>query len=300
MKMFIFVLLASLFNTIAPFTVVPIDSANLLGMFSRSNTYNQIKLNDQSLPPVPTDQQNEFKVNFKFFFEEQCAIKCLKSISCMRYSFSASGECRLFMRANFNRQINFASTEQANAIKSLIGCDLQSCTKGAYCATSNKCLCPSSMNGPGCTKTEDYIFSSMSGWSSCTANCNQTTGFSQRSQTCMKKYFNSDSSQPIVNNSYNMDWLCANSIGALANQVQINTCSIEQCRLYADWSSWTPCSKICDGSTSRVRTCFPNVNCDSTFLKQTKLCGLDQCYNTLTGNIAVAKQLNKMLKRLRF
>ena len=282
MKMFVYMLLAGLFNTITPFKIVPIDSANLLGMFSRSNTYNTIKLNDPSLPPVPTDQLNELKVNFKFFFEEQCAIKCLKSINCVRYSFSATGDCVLSLRANFNRQINFASTEKANAVKTLIGCDLQGCPNGAYCATGNKCLCPSSMNGPNCSKSVEYMFSSMSSWSNCTANCNQTIGFYQRSQTCMKKYFNSDSSQPIVNN---MDWLCANSVTALANQVQINSCSIEQCRLYADWSSWAPCSKICDGFTVRVRTCFPNVNCDSTFLKQTKMCGLDQCFNTLTGII---------------
>jgi hypothetical protein len=108
----------------------------------------------------------------------------------------------------------------------------------------------------------------------------------------MKKYFSADDSSNSIGGepTNNMDWLCGLTFAPfdLTNQIQVNTCSINTCRLYTDWSAWSSCTKVCGGITSRSRSCAPNVNCDTNFLYQTKSCGLDDC-DSIILSIHLAK-----------
>lgn len=69
-----------------------------------------------------------------------------------------------------------------------------------------------------------------------------------------------------------MDWLCESE-----GRVQVNTCKLDSCRIFGEWSSWTSCSRICGGFSTRQRDCLPGKTCDQKFLKQSKVCGFEDC-----------------------
>ena len=105
-------------------------------------------------------------------------------------------------------------------------------------------------------------------------------GYQTRSRKCNRKYIDATTNSTIRTESVeNMDWLCGNE-----TKYQSNTCKIESCKIYGDWSQWTTCNKICGGFITRQRACLPGKTCEQKYLKQTKLCGLDECNSIILSN----------------
>ena len=278
--------LLSAFNLvfqIASTNIALLDSPKLFGLFARSDTFNTIKI-DPLFPQVPNDKHK--LISFKVFFEEQCAIKCLRNVHCVKYSYSTEKLCQIGLRDGYERHINFNDDEKQK-LTSLLNCDLDSCTKGLYCSadsrttttTSGTCLCFPSDSGNDCSAPHDsFQLSNWSEWTKCTASCDQLQGFRQRSKDCLKN------NNETVNQ---MDWLC--NTNGLADQYQVESCSSPVCLTYKEWSAWSTCSRICGGYMTRKRECFPGAeaSCNRKHLSQVQECGLKECDNLLISNFLI-------------
>lgn len=82
-----------------------------------------------------------------------------------------------------------------------------------------------------------------------------------------------------------LEWLCDEN-SKPSEKYQIEICAVDKCRTYDEWSSWTPCSKICGGFRSRSRSCKAGLTnqalCDPKYLSEINECSnLDDCTSTI-------------------
>ncbi len=146
------------------FEVTPLDSAGLLGLYAKSKSFNTIRL-DSTLPPLSDEAVVEKRITFSAFFEEQCAIKCLRNINCVRYAFLNQQTCHIFLKANHNRQSVYEKN-QTDVLEKVLECNLASCSNGIYCSeTAGTCL--------GQAKKISYEMSEWSAWSNCSTSCDE-------------------------------------------------------------------------------------------------------------------------------
>lgn len=175
----IFIYFLVLVKTGHSFEIKQIDTGFLFGLFNRTaNGLNTIKL--RSLTQNSNSQDS--KITIPAYFEEQCALECLKNINCIQYTFLVDQEkCVVSIRPNFNRQENLDPAKNAK-IAETINCNLQTCSNGLYCSsnsnesssTTGSCLCDSNLNnGQTCSNKIKYELSEWSVWSSCSASCNE-------------------------------------------------------------------------------------------------------------------------------
>ena len=169
------------------FEVKPFDSASLLGIYTRSKTFNTIRL-DATLPPFSEEAGVDKRITLSVFFEEQCAIKCLRNVNCVRYSFLNQQTCHIFLKANYKRQSVYQK-KQTDDLEKVLGCNLQSCSNGFYCSESvGTCLCPApdvfcysnsclfhalKASDKTCSSRVSYEMSDWSEWSNCSAQCDE-------------------------------------------------------------------------------------------------------------------------------
>ncbi len=276
LSLFIFINSAT---SLLAFSIIQIDSAHLLGLFQPAN--NQF---NTLIRPTDTNP-NQNLLTLPSFFEEQCAIKCLRNTHCASYFFNAgSRTCQLSLIPNLQREL-----KPDLLLAKQINCDLNQCSHGLYCSSKGACLCEPSSHGSDCSVRPVYELSSWSDWSKCTADCDQPMGFKQRQKDCVSIRASGTMNTTLTN----MKWLC--TPGSLDEQFQIMPCQVESCRQYGDWSEWSPCTKICGGYTIRTRQCYPNAVCDDRFLKQVKVCSFKDCESILIG-----KKETKKFSRIYF
>ena len=181
------ILLLGLAYHAATFEVKPFDSASLLDIYIRSKTFNTIRL-DSTLPPLSEDAIAEKRISFAAFFEEHCAIKCLRNLHCVRYAFLNQQTCHIFLKANYKRQVVYEKN-QIQVLHKFLNCNLDSCSKGMYCSDSvGSCLC-SAMDAfcyrsnclfqatkatdKSCNNKVSYEMSEWSDWSNCSTPCDE-------------------------------------------------------------------------------------------------------------------------------
>ena len=157
------------------FEVTPIDSAGLLGLYSKSISFNTIRL-DPSVKPIAEDVVVEKRISFPAFFEEQCAIKCLRNLNCVRYSFINQQTCQIFLKTNYKRQVKF-DKNQTSVLEKKLNCNLETCANSVYCSDSaSTCLCPMDIASTGssnCATQTVYELSELSAWTTCSAACDE-------------------------------------------------------------------------------------------------------------------------------
>lgn len=265
----------------ASFEVTPFDSSSVLGLFSRSGSLNVLKL-DPSVGPISDDVIVEKRISFQpIYFEEHCAIKCLRNLNCVRYSMLNGSICQLSLKANYQRQKTYPE-DQTASLASKLSCNLQTCANSVYCSDSAACLCPVSLvtaTTSSCGSKVVYEFSEWSAWSACTAACDE--GFQSKTRKCIRKYIDTTTNSLLKSEIVEgMDYLCGTD-----SRVETKTCKLDSCRIYGDWSSWTPCSKICGGFSTRQRDCLPGKTCDQKFLRQSRVCGFEDCSSLVISNL---------------
>ncbi|CAF0933519.1 unnamed protein product [Brachionus calyciflorus] len=276
---FEFILLLSLFGFGFSFIVTELDSNLILAQFKLEPISGEKIINLES-KIVFDSSSKDLVVRLKSFFEEQCAIECLKNLLCVKYYFEESQQsCAIYLRPNFKRQMAAANNQK---IKENIRCNLQKCARGLYCSTSGvnnlegNCLCDSVLNsGENCSTSASYDLSEWSRWSECSAQCGD--GFSTRTKICAKN---------LMKISDELNWLCDKTL-VLSNKYQVEKCRNKNCIIYSEWSSWSACSKICGGFRSRKRSCEINDKkskfCDEKYLNEKQYCSfLDDCLTTIS------------------
>ena len=188
--------------------------------------------------------------------------------------------CQLSLKASYKRQ-NAYPEEQTASLTKKLNCNLQTCAGAVYCSDSNACLCPVSLvtaTTASCGSEVVYELSEWSAWSTCSATCDD--GFQARTRKCLRKYIDTTTKSLLKSEVVDsMDWLC----GA-ESKTDVRGCRLDSCRIYGEWSSWSVCSKICGGFTSRQRDCLPGKTCDKKLLQQSKICGLEDCSSLIISN----------------
>lgn len=106
-----------------------------------------------------------------------------------------------------------------------------------------------------------------------------------RSRECVKKYFDNEKKQTVTEPVNGLDWLCDSDNTKLSEKLQVEVCSLDKCKSYNEWSSWSGCSKICGGTRSRQRTCrldAKNPLCDPVYLNEMEPCSaLNDCRSNI-------------------
>lgn len=156
------------------FAITELDSDLILGQFKKSTTgFKTIHIDPKiSVPSVKED----ITISIRSFFDEQCAIECLKNILCIGYLFQETKQsCLIYLRPNFRRQSNVINNQK---LKENLRCDLQRCSQAIYCSTSPNesldgvCLCDFVVNyGQNCSNKNLYQMSDWSKWTDCSAEC---------------------------------------------------------------------------------------------------------------------------------
>lgn len=255
--------------------LVKIDLSEITSKFTRNSDNFKVLIQGTQLP---SDTANEITQIVYGITDEHCALECLKSIYCIKYSFNSEMmRCLIILRPDFQRK-----TSQSSSLEEVLKCNLNSCSSSLYCSTndsgSSLCLCDSVLNlgGLDCNARVKYEFEAdWSTWSTCSQTCGG--GFRERSKKCLKKF---GTKVEIA-----ADWLCGST--SSANRLyQVEACNDQQCGLYSPWSDWTACSKICGGFRSRARTCLliDNANgfCDQSYLREINMCNnLDSCQSSV-------------------
>jgi len=280
----LFVLFGLVYQTVS-FSVKPFDSASLLGLFTRSSSSNTLRL-DASLPALGEDTEVARRLTVTTYFEEQCAMLCLKNLPCVRYTYQ-SQKCQIFLKADYKRQQKF-DKNQTNVVQNAIGCNLETCSSGLYCSSSSSgCFCPLATASTGsqtCSNVVSYELTEWSEWSACSAVCSD--GFQTRTKKCNKVYKDATGKVLLKEQVANIDWLCPN-----VARSETQTCKANGCALYTEWSDWSSCSKICGGYSTRTRSCLPGKTCDDKYFSQFKSCGLSSCNTTIISNLRIFIEL---------
>lgn len=284
--MFSYLSFLLLLNSIQPMVflnLVQIDSPYLLGLFQSIDGKKTIKTD----LPIPENTLNEYSIKFMAFFEEQCAIKCLRNIHCIRYVYNSDRNiCQINLLDYYKRHIKHQSNEAIKKITTELNCAFNDCS-GFYCSSKSStatqktgtCLCnPSS--GTSCDSHVIYELGVWSEWTQCTANCDQANGFKKRRRNCLKTVYD-EANGNVTDVVDNMDWLCEGHDGMYG----VESCSVASCRVYGEWSEWSVCSKLCGGYTQRTRGCLRESDCDEKFLSQIKVCTLENCDSIVIGKL---------------
>jgi len=287
----LFILFGLVYQTVS-FDIKPFDSAALLGLFTHSSgsPSNTLRL-DQSLPVLGEDTEIAKRITVSAFFEEQCAMQCLKNLPCVRYTYQ-SQKCQIFLKADYRRQQKF-DKNQTSVIENNLNCNLETCSEGLFCSSTSGCFCPLSTASTGsetCSNDVSYELSEWSEWSACSAVCSE--GYQTRTKSCNKVYKDASGKLLKKEKISNIDWLCPNTVKS-----ETITCKANGCALYTEWSDWSSCSKICGGYSTRTRACLPGKACDEKYLNQFKSCGLSGCNATIIKLTRTDASVTSVIKR---
>ena len=278
-SLYLFIQLVSLIDQVFLLELIKLDVNLLSSVFSKSSNVYTLKL-DNSLTG---DSSNEISRVIPAFFEQQCALECLKQTYCVKYSFLAElKSCVITLKPEFQRKMTLDS-DQTGKLTDILNCNLDTCSTSLYCSSNSsglsQCLCDPilSTGGSDCSKTVRYELSDWSTWTQCTQTCGG--GFKKRGKNCLKKFANQT---VAVEDS---DWLCGTS-----DKFQIETCSEQACGLYSAWSDWSECNKVCGGSKTRQRSCLvadsSNELCASIYLNEAQACSsFDSCNSAILSNL---------------
>jgi hypothetical protein len=123
-------------------------------------------------------------------------------------------------------------------------------------------------------------------WTECSTLCDQ--GFKSRRKECTR--VKNEHKQETISSQ---DWLCSNGAVQIASLHELSVCERDKCKIYDEWSTWSPCSKLCGGYKRRERKCSLGATekgdasplCEAAYLTETQVCGLDDCAPLVTSNM---------------
>jgi hypothetical protein len=81
---YLIILFVNLLGHTHLFELKQLDTIHLNSFFVKSNNLNNYK----TRTPLPSDTSSDLIRTIPVYFEEQCALECLKNIFCARYSYS--------------------------------------------------------------------------------------------------------------------------------------------------------------------------------------------------------------------
>jgi hypothetical protein len=267
-----------------------LDLLFLNNLFSTNGAYNTIKTGypDSILNEDPNKEKS---IRLPAIFSEQCIFECLKNPNCVRFSFiPTQNSCRLLLSQQ-RRKFAFDS-RTANKLKELVDIDLENCQNEVYCMDSyekkaiSSSLCdPLNTSGDKCQFKNTYELSDWTEWSSCSSTCGQ--GFRRRERSCFRNEFDVTLNN-MVRRQINNDGACQIDTKSLTELIQVENCNLKSCQLYSEWSGWSACNKLCDGTQSRNRNCLLDDEtsplCSSFYLNDKQPCGFINCSLLNLGN----------------
>ena len=176
---FVCAVLCLLFEQGRAFEKDRLDRNAIVGLFDKSlNGLNNLRL-DNSGAQVASEPTNEITRQVSVFMEEQCALECLRSVNCTRYSYSPAGsgvalaQCVIYLKKNLVRP---ASIEQTSIV---LGCDSPPCANSISCSSSSAAAngnktCPFQDVGISFAAkvSVTYELSAWSDWTPCSSACN--------------------------------------------------------------------------------------------------------------------------------
>ena len=268
---------------------VPLDMLFLNNLFTQNGQFFVIKTGYPDTV-LMQDPSKERAIKFSAYYNEQCIIECLKNQNCVRFSFNSTlAQCRIYVTQQ-RRKFAF-DAKTASRIKDSVDVDLENCVNDLYCMDSyekksiSSSICdPLTTSGDKCQYKNTYELSSWTEWTPCSLTCDQ--GFRQRERTCFRNYFDSvqnKMAREIVLN----DGACLVDNKTVVEMTQVESCVIKPCLIHSEWSSWSSCSKLCDGTQNRARNCMLDDSsspyCSSVYLNETQSCGLSNCSSLTLG-----------------
>lgn len=171
------ILITNEFTQSEGLNLIQIDPPQILGLFEQSNGYQNLLTENPDISLITETQ-------ITAYFEEQCAIACIRNLQCARYAYNQMKNlCQLSLQlTRQHRQIKFANLEKGKEISKDLNCDLSDCSKGIYCSGSitetGACLCKPGDSSQDCSGKVNYQYklNQWSEWSKCTANCKNNQG----------------------------------------------------------------------------------------------------------------------------
>ncbi len=260
------------------YEVFKIDPNFLADLFIEYKNYFTIRSGYPESILYSGDFKHERDVNVTAYFEEQCALDCLKNIFCIRYAYNeAKFMCNLRLHHFIPRRFEY-DDRVASKLKQM-SLDLEACANGIFCTDSNQPFCDVSTSiGNKCQNKITYELSDWSDWTPCSATCGSSS--TKRTRTCSTVYYDVEKNVTVTEKIENNDWLCNKESDKHFSTVEVKYCSLPACTLYSTWSDWSPCSKICDGQQTRSRSCLldpSDMYCDAAYVNELKFCGQRDC-----------------------
>lgn len=219
---------------------------------------------------------------------EQCIIECFKFANCFGYTFENSNKsCKIYLSRVRRQQFDQNTLAK---IKELLKIDYDKCGNAIYCMDDNESkdlgtnqqICDISNTGKRCEYNVTYEYSAWSKWTSCSTTCDSS--FRKRNRNCLRNVYDENAKRSLKVNTTRFEMCQISSNDAQIEQVE--KCIVPQCRLLADWSSWSPCNSLRNGLSTRQRNCTSNQNseiCSPLYLTESKQCGFGNFGNTMLG-----------------
>jgi hypothetical protein len=266
-------------SSISDTSFKPLDLPFLNSLFTPIGQYNVIKTGyPDSI--INEDVTKERLIKIPAVYTEQCIFECLKMPNCIRYSFNATS-CRIYLTQQ-RRQFD---KNTASRIKDQADVDLESCVNDVYCAdyteknNSNIVLCdPLNTSGDKCQFKNSYELSDWTDWTSCSLTCDQ--GLRRRERSCLRNLYDWQHNK-TVREVTSYESMCQTDGLKIVEMQQVESCMLKKCQVHTEWSVWSTCNKLCDGSQNRSRECLlddaSSVYCLPLYLNETKSCGFNNC-----------------------